>query len=33
VFTLRLGERFAPQADHAALSHRLEAYFRQELTR
>jgi 1-acyl-sn-glycerol-3-phosphate acyltransferase len=32
-FTLRLGERFAPQADHAALSRRLEAYFRQELTR
>ena len=33
VFTLRLGERFAPQADHAALSSRLEAYFRQELRR
>lgn len=33
VFTVRLGERFAPQADHAALSSRLEAYFRQELTR
>lgn len=33
VFTLRLGERFAPQADHAALSRRLEDYFRRELTR
>ena len=32
-FTLRLGARFAPQADHAALSDRLEHYFRQELAR
>jgi 1-acyl-sn-glycerol-3-phosphate acyltransferase len=30
-FSLRLGERFAPEADHAALSSRLERYFRQEL--
>ena len=32
-FKLRVGECFAPQADHAALMHRLEAYFRAELSR
>ncbi|MFZ2649584.1 MAG: lysophospholipid acyltransferase family protein [Burkholderiaceae bacterium] len=31
VFKLRLGERFAPQADHAALLRELEAYFVREL--
>ena len=30
-FKVRLGERFAPQADHAALLARLEAYFAAEL--
>ena len=33
VFRLRLGQRFAPQADHAALLHRLERYFIEELPR
>ena len=32
-FKLRLGERFAPQAEHAALLSRLEDYFRHELHR
>lgn len=27
VFTVRLGRRFAPVADHAALQHEIEAYF------
>jgi len=31
VFRLRLGRRFDPEPDHAALLARLEAYFRQEL--
>jgi 1-acyl-sn-glycerol-3-phosphate acyltransferase len=31
VFRVRLGERFAPQPDHAALLGRLEDYFRKEL--
>ncbi len=31
VFRLRLGQRFAPQADHAALLQRLERYFIEEL--
>lgn len=33
VFRLRLGQRFAPQADHAALLRRLERYFIEELPR
>ncbi|MEQ1807621.1 MAG: lysophospholipid acyltransferase family protein [Burkholderiaceae bacterium] len=33
IFTLRLGERFAPQADHAELLRTLEGYFARELTR
>lgn len=33
VFRLRLGTRFEPEADHEALLHRLEAYFREELAR
>ena len=32
VFRLRLGQRFAPQADHAALLQRLERYFIEELS-
>ena len=32
-FKARLGERFAPQADHAALLARLESYFASELRR
>ncbi len=32
VFRLRLGQRFAPQADHAALLRRLEQYFIEELS-
>ena len=32
-FKVRLGERFAPQADHAALLARLERYFACELSR
>jgi 1-acyl-sn-glycerol-3-phosphate acyltransferase len=32
VFRLRLGQRFAPQADHAALLKRLEQYFIEELS-
>lgn len=32
-FKLRLGERFAPQADHAELLRRIEAYFARELQR
>jgi len=32
-FKARLGERFAPQADHAALLARLESYFAGELSR
>ena len=32
-FKLRLGERFAPQADHAELLRTLEGYFARELTR
>ena len=32
-FTLRLGERFAPQEDHALQLRTIEAYFTQELTR
>jgi 1-acyl-sn-glycerol-3-phosphate acyltransferase len=31
VFRARLGERFAPDADHEALLARLEGYFKQEL--
>lgn len=31
VFTLRLGERFAPQADSNAMTARLEQYFRQNI--
>jgi 1-acyl-sn-glycerol-3-phosphate acyltransferase len=31
-FSLRLGERFAPEADHQGLLKRLEAYFSQELS-
>jgi len=27
VFTVRLGRRFAPAADHAALQQEIEAYF------
>ncbi len=32
-FKLRLGERFAPQADHAELLRKLEGYFARELQR
>jgi len=32
-FRLRLGKRFAPQADHAALLQQLERYFTEELSR
>jgi 1-acyl-sn-glycerol-3-phosphate acyltransferase len=32
VYHLRLGERFAPDADHQGLSKRLEDYFRRELS-
>jgi 1-acyl-sn-glycerol-3-phosphate acyltransferase len=32
-FKLRLGERFAPQADHAELLRRIETYFARELQR
>ena len=32
-FRLRLGKRFGPQAEHAALLRELEGYFRQELAR
>lgn len=32
VFKVRLGRRFAPEADHAGLLKRLEAYFRDELS-
>ena len=32
-FKVRLGERFAPQPDHAALLARLEHYFAGELSR
>ncbi len=32
-FTLRLGERFAPQADHAELLSTLQSYFARELTK
>jgi 1-acyl-sn-glycerol-3-phosphate acyltransferase len=31
VFSARLGERFAPEADHQALLKRIEAYFAEEL--
>jgi 1-acyl-sn-glycerol-3-phosphate acyltransferase len=31
VFTLRLGQRFEPEADHMDLLHRLETYFAEEL--
>ncbi|RYF65265.1 MAG: 1-acyl-sn-glycerol-3-phosphate acyltransferase [Comamonadaceae bacterium] len=31
VFSLRLGERFAPQADSHAMTHTLEQYFRQHI--
>ena len=31
VFRLRLGERFAPEADHMGLLKRLEHYFAEEL--
>ena len=30
---LRLGRRFAPEADHRALLRRLETYFAEELRR
>ena len=33
VFRVRLGRRFAPEADHQGLLARLEAYFVEELTR
>ena len=33
VIRVRLGERFAPDADHRALRRRLEAYFHRELER
>ncbi|MBC8056025.1 MAG: 1-acyl-sn-glycerol-3-phosphate acyltransferase [Rhizobiales bacterium] len=33
VFDVRLGKRFAPEADHAGLLKRLEVYFTQELRR
>jgi len=33
VFSVRLGERFAPEADHQGLLKRLEAYFSEELRR
>lgn len=33
VFKLRLGQRFAPEADHQGLLRRLEAYFAEELRR
>jgi len=33
VFSVRLGARFAPQADHQGLLKRLEAYFAEELGR
>lgn len=32
VFRVRLGERFAPEGDHAGLLKRIEAYFAQELS-
>jgi 1-acyl-sn-glycerol-3-phosphate acyltransferase len=32
VYKLRLGQRFAPEADHAALLRRLEQYFSSELS-
>ncbi len=33
VFSVRLGQRFAPEADHQGLLKRLEAYFAEELRR
>lgn len=33
VFSARLGQRFAPEADHQGLLKRLEAYFAEELSR
>lgn len=33
VFNVRLGQRFAPEADHQGLLKRLEAYFAEELRR
>lgn len=33
VFSVRLGQRFAPEADHQGLLKRLEAYFTEELRR
>ncbi|MES2099868.1 MAG: lysophospholipid acyltransferase family protein [Pseudomonadota bacterium] len=33
VFNVRLGQRFAPEADHQGLLKRLEAYFAEELSR
>jgi hypothetical protein len=33
VFRVRLGQRFAPEANHKGLLKRLEAYFQNELSR
>ena len=33
VFKVRVGQRFAPEADHQGLLKRLEAYFENELRR
>jgi hypothetical protein len=33
VFRVRLGQRFAPEADHKGLLKRIETYFENELRR